>query len=286
MEERILREENVVIRHSAIEIAEHWLIAVSGLLLLFSGFGEFPMYKRFMVTHIPGLGWAGDFWIHLKIHYLAAIVFVSVFVFHIIYHGLSGHRGLLPRRGDVKTSVLTILSFFGIGEEPKTDKYLPEQRLAYLFIGAVSLVLIVTGLVKIFKNLPTIYLPPTLISWATLIHTFTTFLFLFGFLAHIAALVLKVNRPLVRSIFTGKVDLEYVRHRHSLWYDELVKRLPPEDKKEVEGTLDGASEQTPATTMDMKEEPPTTVASVESDAPPDTAGGEVQTGDSPLSQKD
>jgi formate dehydrogenase gamma subunit len=234
MDDRILREQNAVRRHSAIEIAEHWLIAISGLVLLFSGFGEFPMYKRYMVTEIPGLSWAGDFWIHLQIHYLAAIVFVAAIVFHIVYHLISGHSGLLPRKGDVKASVLTILSFLGIGEEPKADKYLPEQRLTYLYIGFVSLMLILTGLVKVIKNLPFVTMHPAIISWTTLIHTFATFLFLFGFIAHIAALILKVNRPLVRPIFTGNVDLEYVRHRHTIWYDKLVKKPPSEETKTKE----------------------------------------------------
>lgn len=228
MDERILKEQNLVVRHTAIEIAEHWTIAISGLILLFSGFGEFPMYKRYMVTSIPGLSWAGDFWVHLQIHYLAAIVFVAATVFHIVYHGISGHHGLLPRKGDGKASLLTILSFVGIGEEPKADKYLPEQRLAYAYIVVVSAILIFTGLIKVLKNLPSVYMPPAIISWSTLIHTFATFLFLFGVLSHIAALLIKVNRPLTKPMFTGKVDLDYVRHRHSIWYDELKKVLPPE----------------------------------------------------------
>lgn len=229
MEDKILPEENVVVRHSAIEIAEHWIIAVSGLVLLFSGFGEFPMYKRYMITLLPGLSWAGDFWIHLKIHYLAAIVFVSASLFHVVYHGMLGDRGLLPRKGDGRASLKTILSFVGIGHEPKSDKYLPEQRLAYAFIAIVSFILIVTGLIKVAKNLPFIYMPPIITSWATLIHTFATFLFLFAFISHIGALIIKVNRPLVKAIFTGKVDLEYVRHRHTIWYEQLVKKLPPEE---------------------------------------------------------
>ncbi len=230
MGDRILREKNAVLRHSGIEIAEHWVVAVSGIFLLFSGFGEFPMYKRYMVTSIPGFSWAGDFWIHLKIHYLAAIVFTSAIVFHVLYHGLLGDRGLLPRRGDFHASWLTIRSFLGLGEEPKADKYLPEQRLAYIFIGAVSLVLIVTGLVKIVKNLPWVYLPPGIVSAATLVHTFATFLFLFGFFAHIAALVLKVNWPMVPGIFTGRANLDYVRDRHTIWYERLsaLERLQPE----------------------------------------------------------
>jgi cytochrome b subunit of formate dehydrogenase len=244
MEDRILHEENAVLRHSGIEIAEHWAVAISGIFLLFSGFGEFPMYKRYMVTSIPGFSWAGDFWIHLKIHYLAAIAFTSAIAFHILHHGLLGDRGLLPRRGDFQASWLTIKSFLGLGEEPKADKYLPEQRLAYIFIGVASLILISTGLVKVVKNLPWVYLPPGIVSAATLVHTFATFLFLFGFIAHIGALVLKVNWPMVPGIFTGKADLEYVKHRHTIWYERLLalERLQSAIATSSEATSPGPSE--------------------------------------------
>jgi len=224
MEEKILYQEKVVLRHSPIELTEHWLMAISGLVLLFSGFGELPMYKRYMVTQIPGLSWAGDFFINLKIHYLAAIVFLSVMVFHALYHGMLKHQGLLPKKGDVKNSTLTILSMLGFGKEPKADKYLPEQRLAYAYLGGIGLILVITGLVKVVKNLPTVYLPPGVITGATLIHTFGTIFFLAGVLAHLAALIFKVNRPMVKPIFTGKMNLDYVQRRHPLWYERLEKR--------------------------------------------------------------
>jgi copper ion binding protein len=166
---------------------------------------------------------AGDFFINLKIHYLAGIVFISIMVFHALYHGWVGHQGLIPRKGDVKASLITILSMLGFGEEPKSDKYLPEQRLAYAYLGGVGLILVLTGVVKVIKNLPGVDLSPSLITWMTLIHTFATIFFLLGVLAHLAALIFKVNRPLVKSIFTGGVDLGYVQDRHTVWYDELMK---------------------------------------------------------------
>src|SRR4030042_1361346 len=160
MEERIIRERETVLRHSLVEVAEPLILASSGLVLIFSGFGELPMYKRYMVTQIPGLGWAGDFFINLKIHYLTGIVFVSVMIFHGIFHGWLGHQGLLPRRGDFKASLLTILGMFGFGKEPKSDKYLPEQRLAYAYLGGIGLILVLTGMVKVITNLPGVYLSP------------------------------------------------------------------------------------------------------------------------------
>ncbi len=235
MRERIIDDKKVILRHHPIELIEHWVLALSGFLLIFSGFGELPMYKRFMVTQIPGLGWAGDFFIHLKIHYLAGIVFVSVMIFHALYHGWLGHQGLLPKKGDVKASIQTILAMFGFGEEPKAHKYLPEQRLAYAYLGGVGLILVVTGIVKVIKNLPGVFLPPGLITTSTLIHTFTTIFFLFGVMAHLAALIFKVNRPLAKSIFTRKVDLDYAKERHTLWVEELMKgRAKVEFEKEKE----------------------------------------------------
>ncbi len=227
MEDKILQDRKLVVRHSAVELVEHWVLALSGLLLLFSGFGELPMYKRYMVTEIPGFSWAGDFYVNLKIHYLAAIVFVGVLVFHFVYHGWLGHRGLLPKSGDVGNSVKTILSFVGIGEEPKADKYLPEQRLAYLYLGIIGGILLVTGVIKVLKNLPSVYFSPWVITAATLIHTFATIFFLLGVLAHLAALILKVNRPMVKPIFTGRMDLAYVQRRHPLWYEKIAPRPLP-----------------------------------------------------------
>jgi len=236
MEERIIRERETVLRHSLVELAEHWILAISGLILIFSGFGELPMYKRYMVTQIPGLGWAGDFFINLKIHYLEGIVFVSIMVFHGLYHGWLGHQGLLPRKGDMKVSIITILSMFGFGQEPKSHKYLPEQRLAYAYLGGVGLILVLTGVVKVIKNLPGVYLSPTLITSMTLTHTFATIFFLLGVLAHLAALIFKINRPLVKSIFTGEVNLGYVQDRHTVWYEELIgKKAEDEGKEEAKG---------------------------------------------------
>jgi len=259
MKERISEDKKVILRHSSIELIEHWALAISGFILIFSGFGELPMYKRYMVTQIPGLGWAGDFFINLKIHYLAGIVFVSIMVFHAIYHGWLGHQGLLPQKGDFKASLVTLLSMFGFGKEPKSDKYLPEQRLAYAYLGGVGLILVLTGIVKVIKNLPGVFLPPGLITAMTLTHTFATIFFLLGVMAHLAALIFKVNRPLTKSIFTGEVDIEYVKERHTVWYDELIKRKVEAEVKAEDKDKAEVMEQEPKAVGEPKEEIMTTL---------------------------
>lgn len=226
MVERILHHENKVVRHHWGTIVEHWLFALSSFVLLFSGFGQFPMYKRYGITALPGLEWSGNFIITLKIHYVAAFLFVAIVMYHLVYHGLLGHRGMMPKKGDIKGFVISVLAIFGMAEEPKFDKYMPEQRLSYVyFTGISTFVLIGTGMLKVYKNLPSVSsFSPATVTTLTTLHNIATFVFLFSLFFHLGAFVLKANRPLLKGMLYGKVDLEYVKERHPYWYGKLRSR--------------------------------------------------------------
>jgi cytochrome b subunit of formate dehydrogenase len=221
MSDRIIKDKGLVVRHDLIELAEHWAIALSGLLLLVTGIFELPMANRYYITSIPGLSWSGDFIKSLYIHYAASVVFIAAAVFHLLYHGILGEGGMIPRRGDLKSSIAVMKSFFGKGEEPPFHKYLPEQRLAYGGMAFIIAMLILSGLVKTYKNLYAPDMPLNLVLWATWTHNVFFMLFILAFGAHIGALLLKPNRPMIRGIFLGTVGLDYARKRHPLWIREL-----------------------------------------------------------------
>ena len=212
-------------RHSSVELVEHWTLALSGIMLLFTGIGELPLFKRYyFILNIPGLGWAGDYFKHLTLHYIFAIFFIAAIIFHVLYHGIRGDKGLVPKKGDTGKSVKVLLAMIGIGEEPPSEKYLPEQRIAYLGMGIIIAVLTLTGVVKIIKNLPFVYMPPFLNGVNTLVHTLAAFLFLLALIMHVGVVALfKSNWPLLKSMFTGKIDANYVKKRHGIWYEELKR---------------------------------------------------------------
>lgn len=235
MNEKIIREKRLVVRHSVVELIEHWAIALSGLALVLSGMFEMPMANRYYISSVPGLAWSADYIVSLKVHYMASIVFVAAALFHAVYHGLRGDRGMIPRRGDIRTSIEVVKSFFGRGKEPPFHKYLPEQRLAYVGMAAIIAMLIVSGLVKTYKN---IYAPDmnyAVVLWATWAHNIGFVLFVLAFFAHMAAIVLKPNRPMLRGILTGAVRLDYAEHRHPLWIAE-IEGAAPEDRTEPSAT--------------------------------------------------
>ena len=224
MAEKILAHKNLVVRHSKLELMEHWAIAISGLILLLTGIFELPVAKRYYIITVPGLGWTADFITSLYLHYAAALVFSAVGIFHLVYHGLRGEKGLLPQKGDAAASITVIKSFIGLGKEPPMHKYLPEQRLAYAGMAFIILMLILSGLAKTYKNIYAPDMSHTVLLWATWIHNIGFILFFLAFLAHMAAIALRPNWPMVRGIFTGKVRLDYARHRHSLWLDEIEQK--------------------------------------------------------------
>lgn len=214
-------DKEQIVRHGFAARFVHWAVAISIFSLFFSGFGQFPIYKRFGVVNLPGLSWSGDYHLTLTMHYLGAMVLMFAVFYHLVYHGIRREFDLLPRRGDFKESVQIIAAEFGLVPAPQSDKYLAEERLSYTFIGVNILVLIITGLIKTIKNLPGTNFSETLILYATTIHNAATVLLLLGILAHLAAFIFKDNRALIPGMLTGKVDLEYVKCRHQRWYSQL-----------------------------------------------------------------
>ncbi|HYG59397.1 MAG TPA: cytochrome b/b6 domain-containing protein [Symbiobacteriaceae bacterium] len=209
-------------RHSVADRFVHWSAALSIFALIFSGVGQMPMYKRYMVADLPGMAWTARYDVTLLIHYVAAAVLVGVAAYHVLFALRTRSLGLVPRRGDGKESLQIIGAMFSGKPEPPSGKFLAEQRLAYAFIaGAVGL-LVVTGVLKVLKNLAGLDLPYGVLWWNTVLHNVGTGLIVFGIVAHLAAFLLKPNRPLVKSMFTGTVDEAYAHHRHPLWKAKRV----------------------------------------------------------------
>lgn len=219
-----LTRKPTVKRHCWSNRFTHWTIALSTIVLFVSGFGQMPMYARYGFTKIPGFSWSGNYQITLNLHYAAALILIFGVFYHLTVSLLRKEFNLLPRRGDLKESWQIIKATFGFGSEPESDKYLAEQRVAYLYIGLNFLVLLLTGAFKVLKNTYLYQADAQVIYWVNNIHNLATFALLFGVISHLAAFALHANRKLLPGIVTGKVCCEYAAHRHSKWYRTL--KLP------------------------------------------------------------
>ena len=55
-----------------------WLYLTTTFFLILTGFGQMPIFKRYYVADIPGLGWLAEFFVTHYIHYLGAIVLLAL----------------------------------------------------------------------------------------------------------------------------------------------------------------------------------------------------------------
>ena len=61
------------------------------------------------------------------------------------------------------------------------------------------------------------------------------FLIILGIIGHLAAFIFKANRPLLRAMFSGKVDSAYIVERHSLW-QEGIKMVENAKMSDIQST--------------------------------------------------
>ncbi|HET6499016.1 MAG TPA: cytochrome b/b6 domain-containing protein [Coriobacteriia bacterium] len=229
MSSRRTKKRDRIPRQSFENRLSHWLVAGSTFALIFTGFGQMPMYSRYGIADLPGMAWAADYHLTLLLHYVSGAVLVFAVVFHVSGAILTKRFALLPRKGDLRESIRIIAAMLGKGEEPPSGKYLAEQRLAYAFIGTSILVVVVSGIIKVLKNLPGVDMHPLAIFAATTAHNIAAVLIVLGVAGHLAAFMFKENRSLLPAMFDGTVDRTYAARRHPLWYRGRNRTDAPAD---------------------------------------------------------
>jgi hypothetical protein len=53
-----------------------WLFGLTVAALAVSGLAQMPIFKRYYIADLPGMGWTADFYFTHKMHYVAAAVYL------------------------------------------------------------------------------------------------------------------------------------------------------------------------------------------------------------------
>ena len=70
----------------AINRPMRWLYLTTTFLLVLTGFGQMPIFKRYYVADIPGLGWLAKFFVTHYLHYLGDIVLLALAAYILTDH--------------------------------------------------------------------------------------------------------------------------------------------------------------------------------------------------------
>ena len=63
---------------------QSWLYGITFFFITLSGFAQMPIFKRYYIADIPGLGWLANFYITHVMHYIFAGIFMGLFVYSIL----------------------------------------------------------------------------------------------------------------------------------------------------------------------------------------------------------
>ncbi len=114
-----------------------YIYGITFLLLVVTGFGQMPVYKRYYISDIPGLGWLSQFYVTHMLHYIASFVLIALAVYAVISF-FSSRSGKITVSGYLKIAII---------------------------IG-----LIASGGLMVIRNLSGVYLDHNLIIAVNLIH--------------------------------------------------------------------------------------------------------------------
>ena len=84
-------------------------------MMTISGFGQMPIFKRYYMADIPGLEWLAKYYITHYLHYLFAIMFLSLISYISMEYFLTKREKLIiTTSGYVGSLLLSTLSLTGI----------------------------------------------------------------------------------------------------------------------------------------------------------------------------
>jgi magnesium-transporting ATPase (P-type) len=106
-----------------------WVYRLLFIVMAFTGFGQMPIFKRYYIADIPGMGWSADFYFTHKIHYIGAVLLLAVLTYAILNYFLT---------------------------ERKIFALTPSASVRIILLAGI----VVTGIFRVLKNLPDVVFSP------------------------------------------------------------------------------------------------------------------------------
>ena len=119
--------------------ALNYTYLITFFFLTLTGFGQMPIFKRYYIADIPGLGWLAKFYITHFIHYLGAVLILSLLAYVVVQY-------LLMEKNKVRLT--------------------PTGSVRSGLLGGI----LITGIFLVLRNLKSIWFPPGFIIFLDVAH--------------------------------------------------------------------------------------------------------------------
>jgi len=220
-----LPDGNDYLRFSVAERLQHATMALSFIILAYSGFA----------LKFPEAWWATPFaWINggeegrRLIHRIAAVAMVAVCLYHIAYVLVSrrGRRqiiAMLPRLQDVRDAVQMIRYYLRVSDShPAFDRFSYIEKAEYWALVWGSVVMTLTGFSLWFENVSLRLMPKWVLDVSTVIHYYEAWLAVLAIIVWHFYWVIFNPRMYPMSLVwcTGRMSEEAMAEEHPLAMDD------------------------------------------------------------------
>jgi len=219
---RNLRNKPFVIRLTPNETAQHWVLAISFIVLVISGF-SLRFSESWWVLALFGWGDGGGFLIRGTVHRTAGVVFMICSIWHLVF--LFGHRGrkllrdMLPDLRDLTDLKQNAQYFAGRREKGASFRrfsYIEKAEYWALVWGGV--IMTITGFLLWFDNYFVVAwgLPKEILDVILVVHYYEAWLATLAIIVwHGYSVIMNPHvYPMNPAWMTGKMPRDMYLHEH------------------------------------------------------------------------
>jgi formate dehydrogenase subunit gamma len=201
----------LIVRYTRNERSNHWVTAISFVLLALSGLAMFHP-AMFWLSALFG----GGQWTRILHPFIGLVMFVSFawLVLRFWRHNFLDRSDVewLMKIGDVLANREDRL--------PEIGRYNAGQKLLFITLIACMLLLLASGVI-IWRRYFSFYFPIDVVRLAAVVHAVAAFVLILGIIVHIyAGLWIKGS---IGAMVRGTVTPGWARKHHPRWFREVLK---------------------------------------------------------------
>jgi formate dehydrogenase gamma subunit len=224
------RQPRTVLRLTANQRAQHWLLLLSFLALVLSGFAL--QYPESWAASLLG----GNEWLRRIVHRAAAVVMMAVGVYHVLYVAFTNEgrrwvRDMAPKVKDVKDLIGNLCYYLGARtRKPKIARFGYAEKAEYWAVVWGTMIMGLTGLLIWFKIGLFGFLPRWWVDIALAVHFYEAVLATLAIIVwHFYHVIFDPDvYPLNFAMIDGRVSEELYKEEHELDYEEMQQPQPTE----------------------------------------------------------
>ena len=237
------RQERKIVRLSANQRVQHWLLLTSFIVLVLSGFAL--QYPDSWLAWLLG----GSEFLRRIVHRVAAIVMLLVGAYHVLYLALSKEgrlwvKDMWPKIKDVRDLIANLGYYLGLRtEKPKIARFGYAEKAEYWAVVWGTIIMGLTGLMIWFKIGVFGFLARWWIDIALAVHFYEAVLATLAIIVwHFYQVIFDPDvYPVNFAFIDGRVSEESYKEEHELAYEQMKKQAEQEEVKTEEPELSGPS---------------------------------------------